>query len=194
MLPKDALLQTRLWSIHFYWLNQICSPKEWKMATNKWQKGTAQAQDIPAQPFYNFKASRSGDGRNLYIVYKRRATDFTAPKLWKGQSCNDIIKNSDQLVIVIPNLISRIKSIVRTLNCQLFFRENKYVPKSMATVCIFRLLELSIRTEDFTNYEHQILFSSETSIDILLGSKTAKSSVGRFPGTLYFPPFSFSQQ
>ena len=42
-------------------------------------------QQLPDEPFPNFRASKSGD-REFYAVRERRAADFKAPKLWKGSS------------------------------------------------------------------------------------------------------------
>ena len=39
---------------------------------------------LPYEPFHSFRASRSEDRWIFNIVWERRATDFEAPKLWKG--------------------------------------------------------------------------------------------------------------
>ena len=41
---------------------------------------------VPDETFHNFKASKSGDKKKLYVVPKRRSTDFKALDLGKGRS------------------------------------------------------------------------------------------------------------
>ena len=64
----------------------------------------------PDRPFYNFRASWSGDGQ-ICLAQERRTTDFWAPKLWKGRSG---IRGSTNFILF-RNVVRR---IIIFQNCQ----------------------------------------------------------------------------